>query len=160
MSATDHADALDALFGWIDRQLGPQAIAAIGHRIVHGGRLYRTHSKVDDALLDELERIEAYALSICLRDRNDEVVPRTLRDLAANRLFRHRIPPRHALVAACCRSSPPSRAGCPALWLSWLSYRLPVARTYIVSQAKSPPKGRWCSPIWATAQPGSRLTGP
>lgn len=61
MSATSHADALDALFEWIDRTLGPQAIAAIGHRIVHGGPRYRVHSKVDDALLGELDSIQAYA---------------------------------------------------------------------------------------------------
>jgi acetate kinase len=61
VSATGHAEALDILFDWIDRELGPQTIAAVGHRIVHGGPRYRTHSKVDDALLDELERIEAYA---------------------------------------------------------------------------------------------------
>lgn len=60
-SATSHAQALDALFGWIDRELGSQAIAAIGHRIVHGGPRYRAHSKVDDALLSELESIVAYA---------------------------------------------------------------------------------------------------
>lgn len=61
MSAASHTRALDALFDWIHRELGPRAIAAIGHRIVHGGPRYRAHSKVDDALLDELESIEAYA---------------------------------------------------------------------------------------------------
>ena len=61
VSAASHVEALDILFDWIDRELGSQAIAAIGHRIVHGGPRYRTHSKIDDALLGELERIQAYA---------------------------------------------------------------------------------------------------
>ena len=61
VSATSHAEALDILFDWIDRELGSQAIAAIGHRIVHGGPRYRAHSKIDDALLGELESIKAYA---------------------------------------------------------------------------------------------------
>jgi acetate kinase len=61
VSATNHAEALDVLFDWIDHELGPRVIAAIGHRIVHGGPRYRAHSKIDDALLGELERIESYA---------------------------------------------------------------------------------------------------
>ena len=61
MSAASHTEALEVLFDWIERELGPRAIAAIGHRIVHGGPSYRAHSKVDDALLNELESIEAYA---------------------------------------------------------------------------------------------------
>lgn len=61
VSATCHAEALDILFDWIDRELGQQVIAAIGHRIVHGGPRYLAHSKVDDAMLDELKSIVAYA---------------------------------------------------------------------------------------------------
>lgn len=61
VSATSHAEALDILFDWIDRELGQQVIAAIGHRIVHGGPRYLAHSKVDDAMLDELKSIVAYA---------------------------------------------------------------------------------------------------
>jgi acetate kinase len=59
--AASHVEALDALFGWLDREVGPEAIAAIGHRIVHGGPNYRAHGRIDDALIGELERISSYA---------------------------------------------------------------------------------------------------
>lgn len=60
-SASTHAEALDALFAWLDDAFGPEAVVAIGHRIVHGGPRYRDHSLVDAALLAELQSILAYA---------------------------------------------------------------------------------------------------
>lgn len=61
VSATTHAEALDALFDWLTKEYGPESIAAIGHRIVHGGPLYRAHAQVDDRMLGALENIVAYA---------------------------------------------------------------------------------------------------
>ncbi|QYO77750.1 acetate/propionate family kinase [Devosia salina] len=61
VSATSHAEALNVLFDWLDRELGPEAIAGIGHRVVHGGPRYRVHGEVDEAMLEELERVSDYA---------------------------------------------------------------------------------------------------
>lgn len=59
--AVGHADALAFLFDFLDRQTGAAALAAIGHRIVHGGPRYRSHQRVDAELIRELERIVDYA---------------------------------------------------------------------------------------------------
>ncbi|UJW87890.1 acetate/propionate family kinase [Devosia sp. SL43] len=58
---TSHTEALEVLFDWIDQESGAWSVAAIGHRVVHGGPRYRSHCLVDDALLAELERIADYA---------------------------------------------------------------------------------------------------
>ena len=61
VAAATHAEALETLFAWLSREIGPKAIAAIGHRIVHGGAQYRTHGVIDDALISALEAIADYA---------------------------------------------------------------------------------------------------
>lgn len=61
LAATNHVAALDALFNWLEGEIGPATLGAIGHRIVHGGPKYRAHAKIDDALLEELQSVAAYA---------------------------------------------------------------------------------------------------
>ncbi|MGV8830762.1 MAG: acetate/propionate family kinase [Devosia sp.] len=59
--AASHVEALAWLFDWLDGEVGAGAIAAIGHRIVHGGPNYRDHCRLDAALLAELNAITDYA---------------------------------------------------------------------------------------------------
>lgn len=61
VAAANHVEALDVLFPWIDRQVGPGAIAAIGHRLVHGGPRLRVHGVVTDEMLAELQSVAGYA---------------------------------------------------------------------------------------------------
>ncbi|MBU1336384.1 MAG: acetate/propionate family kinase [Alphaproteobacteria bacterium] len=61
VEAKDHAGALAYLFDWLDTTMAQAKLVAIGHRIVHGGPRYRSHSVVDDALVEELGRIVDYA---------------------------------------------------------------------------------------------------
>lgn len=61
VGVADHAHAVAWLFDWLDREIGPDAIVAIGHRIVHGGPQYRDHCVIDAAFLAELQRIIDYA---------------------------------------------------------------------------------------------------
>lgn len=60
-SNTDHGQALDEVIAIIDDQVGMQSIEAIGHRVVHGGRLYRKPVLVTKAVLEDLYSLESLA---------------------------------------------------------------------------------------------------
>lgn len=61
VAAASHVEALDVLFAWLDQEVGPDAIAAIGHRLVHGGPHLRAHAEITDGMLAELQSITGYA---------------------------------------------------------------------------------------------------
>ncbi|MFE1598768.1 acetate/propionate family kinase [Methylobacterium sp. ID0610] len=52
-----HEDALLHLAGWLRAHRGGHALAAVGHRVVHGGLAYGGPVRVDEAVLRELERL-------------------------------------------------------------------------------------------------------
>jgi len=54
---SDHAQALHEALAWMDAHGGLGALAAIGHRVVHGGRLYTSSQPVTPEVLDELRRL-------------------------------------------------------------------------------------------------------
>src|SRR5581483_8161561 len=49
ISAPNHVAALESLLKRISETVGAPRFAAVGHRIVHGGALYRQPQRVDDA---------------------------------------------------------------------------------------------------------------
>ena len=51
-----HAGALEFLLGWPKEHSGDTRVAAIGHRVVHGGELYAAPMRVDAKVLDTLEQ--------------------------------------------------------------------------------------------------------
>jgi acetate kinase len=51
------SDALPTLIPWARQQLGPRPLAALGHRIVHGGLRHAHPARVTPELLDELETL-------------------------------------------------------------------------------------------------------
>jgi acetate kinase len=53
----DFDAAVRALFAALAQQGLDAGLAAVGHRVVHGGSQYREPRLVDDALLDDLERL-------------------------------------------------------------------------------------------------------
>ncbi len=53
--AKDHGEALAALFDWLGRNDEIEPLAAIGHRLVHGGREYSEPRRIDDAMVQVLE---------------------------------------------------------------------------------------------------------
>lgn len=57
----DHAGAAAMLLDRLDREIGLNGVVAVGHRVVHGGPGFRDPTRVDDAVLDELARIESFA---------------------------------------------------------------------------------------------------
>ena len=49
-----HAGALDFLLGWLQEQAGDARLAAVGHRVVHGGTAYAAPVRVDATVLGAL----------------------------------------------------------------------------------------------------------
>jgi len=60
IKAPDHAACFPMLFDLAEMNLGGADLSAIGHRIVHGGPLYREPQRVDDPMLKELRRISQF----------------------------------------------------------------------------------------------------
>jgi acetate kinase len=57
-AGVDHAGAVAAIRGWLVMHHGSEAqLAAIGHRVVHGGLIYAAPVVVDDKVLAELETL-------------------------------------------------------------------------------------------------------
>jgi acetate kinase len=58
--AANHADAVAQLINWLGSRLDVKSLAAIGHRIVHGGPSLVEPCWIDDAVLDELRRLSPF----------------------------------------------------------------------------------------------------
>lgn len=59
--AKSHGAALQALLPVIDEELGGTPVAAVGHRVVHGGTDYDLPVMITDQVLDELRALEPLA---------------------------------------------------------------------------------------------------
>jgi len=59
--ANDHGEALAALFDWLDRNDEIEPLAAIGHRLVHGGADYSEPHRIDDAMMRVLRGLIPFA---------------------------------------------------------------------------------------------------
>lgn len=57
----DQAAALQRLLAWLEAQSGFERIAAVGHRVVHGGRDYRQPVRLDAETLDRLDALTPLA---------------------------------------------------------------------------------------------------
>lgn len=57
LAATDHTVAVGVLMGWLQSRIDCGALAAIGHRVVHGGPKYWQPTRITPALVEELRRI-------------------------------------------------------------------------------------------------------
>jgi acetate kinase len=60
VAAADHAAAATALMNWIGERIGQSALAAVGHRVVHGGPNYSQPQRITPELVAELHRLEAF----------------------------------------------------------------------------------------------------
>jgi acetate kinase len=58
IQAKSHKTATEPIAGYIRQRLGPDAIAAIGHRVVHGGIHLLEHRLVTPELIAELRRVQ------------------------------------------------------------------------------------------------------
>jgi acetate kinase len=57
LAAPDHEAAVGALMDWLQPRIDPGALAAIGHRVVHGGPKHWEPTRITPELVKELRRI-------------------------------------------------------------------------------------------------------
>jgi len=57
----NHEALLKPLLAWVTSHLGEDALVAVGHRIVHGGRAFDRPVRIDHDVLAELERLNPLA---------------------------------------------------------------------------------------------------
>ncbi len=60
VEARDQGAAAEVLIDWLSRGVGLAAVAAVGHRVVHGGGRYSRPEPVTDAMLAELHWLGPY----------------------------------------------------------------------------------------------------
>ena len=54
-------DILQDILGWADERVGRDELAAVGHRIVHGGSQFIAPARLDQATIDQLSRLTPMA---------------------------------------------------------------------------------------------------
>ena len=60
VAAPDHTAAVGALMDWIEERTGRGEVAAVGHRVVHGGPKYSEPQRITAELVEELHRLEPF----------------------------------------------------------------------------------------------------
>jgi acetate kinase len=56
-SRSDHQGVLGPLIAWMEAHLGGQMPLAVGHRVVHGGTAFAAPTRIDDAVLTQLDAL-------------------------------------------------------------------------------------------------------
>lgn len=57
---SDYTAVVDTLLDWIEERIGPDALTAVGHRIVHGGPKYCRPQLITAETLEELHRLSPF----------------------------------------------------------------------------------------------------
>jgi acetate kinase len=60
VTASDHTAAVDALMDGIEERSGGQALAAVGHRVVHGGPKYSEPQRITAEMVAELRELSPF----------------------------------------------------------------------------------------------------
>jgi acetate kinase len=60
VAASDHPAAVALLMDWVEEQIGLGALAAVGHRVVHGGPKYWEPQRITPAMVDELHQLSPF----------------------------------------------------------------------------------------------------
>jgi len=60
VQAADHAAAVGALMDWIEDHSGREALAGVGHRVVHGGPKYSQPQKVTAEMVEALRQLSPF----------------------------------------------------------------------------------------------------
>jgi acetate kinase len=58
--APDHTVAVGALMDWIEQRCGREGLAAVGHRVVHGGPKYSEPLRITAEMIGELHRLSPF----------------------------------------------------------------------------------------------------
>ncbi len=60
VTVSDHTAAVDILMNWIEERVGGEALAAVGHRVVHGGPTYNQPERITAGMVEELQRLSPF----------------------------------------------------------------------------------------------------
>jgi len=60
VKASDHTVAVGALMDWLKERLGGDALAAVGHRVVHGGPKYSKPQRLTTEMVEELHQLSPF----------------------------------------------------------------------------------------------------
>jgi acetate kinase len=60
VAAPDHVAAADVLMDWVEQSIGRDGLAAVGHRIVHGGPEYGEPRLITPAMIDALKQLSPF----------------------------------------------------------------------------------------------------
>ncbi len=60
VTAPDHAVAVGALMDWIEEYIGAGQLAAVGHRVVHGGPKYSEPRRITPEVVEELRQLSPF----------------------------------------------------------------------------------------------------
>lgn len=60
VAAPDHAAAMESLMDWIQARGGDEPLAAVGHRVVHGGPKYTSPQRITPDMLEDLRQLSPY----------------------------------------------------------------------------------------------------
>ena len=60
VTAPDHTAAVDVLMDWVQKRFKDGSLAAVGHRVVHGGPKYSQPERITKQMMEELHDLEAF----------------------------------------------------------------------------------------------------
>ncbi len=94
---TDFAQAIDKLVDWANQQLSGAPVAAVGHRIVHGGAAYIGPVQVTDEVVNNLGTLSAFdpehmPLELQLIERLRHIYPEVMHVACFDTAFHHDLP--------------------------------------------------------------------
>jgi acetate kinase len=97
VTAADHTAAVGALMDWIEDHSGREALAAVGHRVVHGGPKYSQPQQVTAEMVEELHRLSPFdpehlPLEIQLLEAFRQRHPSLLQVACFDTTFHHTMP--------------------------------------------------------------------
>ena len=118
--AADHRAAMGAILDWLKRAGPDHSVAAVGHRVVHGGLNFVEPVLIDEAALAGLRALDpARAPPPAAQPRRNRGGDEGVSLGAAGRLFRHRLPSQPSVRRRRLRSAALLlRRRRAALWLS------------------------------------------
>src|SRR6185312_11134468 len=98
LDVPDHQAAANAVMDWIETHIGHDALAAEGHRVVHGGPSYHQPQFITQTMLDELRRLTPFdpqhlPNEIALAEALQLRFPRLPQVACFDTAFHHDLPP-------------------------------------------------------------------
>ena len=60
LEISSYPAAVEVLMEWLEKQIGRGAIAAVGHRIVHGGPKYNAPQRITGEMMDDLRALSSF----------------------------------------------------------------------------------------------------